>query len=114
MAKPKEELEKMKKEKYHALSTLCFMNSSSDFYPALVNSSFNNITSHLLACIVLYSFMMTEEYLMEEFYTSKSEAKKMRTLAISLHCLQLKGEASLGFHHITKEEYDDFKSQLHN
>ena len=48
--------------------------------------------------------MWTEEELME------SETRKLKTLALYFHRLQLKGEASLGFSLLTKEDYDEFKS----
>ena len=66
-----------------------------------------------LALILLHSLMMTEEELIENFSTSEIKVKKIRTLALYLHCLQLKGETSLGFSRITKQHYEDFKSQLH-
>ena len=47
---------------------------------------------------------------MEYLRTTKSEMRKLKTLALCFHHLQLKGEASLWFSHLTKEDYDKFKS----
>ena len=51
---------------------------------------------------------------MDDLSASKSEARKLKTLVLCFHHLQLKGEASLGFSHITKEYYDKFNSQPHD
>ena len=58
--------------------------------------------------------MWREKELMEDLHPRKSEARKLKTLALYFHHLQLKGEDSLGFSHITKEDYDEFKSQPHH
>ena len=51
---------------------------------------------------------------MDDFYATKSEARKFRTLALYFNYLQLKGEASLGFSHVTKENFEEFKSHPHH
>ena len=60
--------------------------------------------------MLLHSFMRAEEELMEDLCATKSEIRKLKTLALYFHHLQLKGEASLGFSYLTKEDYEEFKS----
>ena len=57
---------------------------------------------------------MTEKELMDDFSTSESDARKLRTLALYFHHLQLRGKASIGLSHITREECDEFKSHPHH
>ena len=47
---------------------------------------------------------------MDDFSTTKSETRKFRTLALYLHYLQVKDKALLVFSHLTKEDYEEFKS----
>ena len=47
---------------------------------------------------------------MEDLRANKSEIIKLETLTLYFHRLQLKGEASLGFSYLDKEDYDEFKS----
>ena len=47
---------------------------------------------------------------MEDFSATKSETRKFRTLALYFNHLQLKGEASLEFSHLVKEDYEELKS----
>ena len=54
--------------------------------------------------------MWTEKELMDHYCATKSEARKFRTLSLYFNYLQLKGEASLGVSHITKENIEEFKS----
>ena len=103
MVRLAEELKKDEKEKDHALSTLCCVSRSSAFYAAITDPSVNRIARRPLEKILLFSFMWTEKEFMDDFCATKSEARKFRTLALYFNCLQLKGEASLGFSRVTKE-----------
>ena len=47
---------------------------------------------------------------MEDLCATKSEIRKLKILSLYFHYLQLKGEASLGFSPLTKEDYEEFKS----
>ena len=85
------------------------MNPNSDFHVALTNPYFNNVSSRPLALIILNCVMIIDEELMEDFSTIEIEVSKMKTLTLYLHFLQLKGEYSLGFSHITKYNHDAFK-----
>ena len=58
--------------------------------------------------------MWIEKEIMEDLPASKSEARKLKTLALYFHYLQLKSEASLVFSHTNKEYYDELKSQPHH
>ena len=98
----KEERKKEQEEKEHALSTLCGVITSSSFYDAIANSSFKGWASFSLEEILLFSHMSTEEELMDNLSATKSEIRKLRTLSLYFDYLQLKGEASLGFSHLTK------------
>ena len=62
----------MKKDKDHALSTLCCINTRITFYAALTNPSFNKVERLPLAYILLLLFMITEEWLIENISTSES------------------------------------------
>ena len=73
-----EELKEEKEEKNHVLSTLCCVSPSSHFYAAITNPSFNMIAREPLALIILFSFMATEEYYMEDFPTTKIEIRKLK------------------------------------
>ena len=110
MVRSTEERKKEKEEKEHALSTLCCVSPSSPFYAAITNPSVNIIARQPLERILLFSFMWTEKELMDHYCATKSEARKFRTLALYFNYLQLKGEASLGFSHITKENIKELKS----
>ena len=110
MVRSAEELKKDKKEKDHALSTLHCVSRSSTFYAAITNHSVNTIARRPLEQILLFSFMWTEKELIGNFYATKSEVRKFKTLALYFNYLQLKGKASLGFSRITKENIEEFKS----
>ena len=49
---------------------------------------------------------------MEDLRATKSKIRKFKTLVLYFHHLQLKGEALLGFSHLTKEDYEEFKYHL--
>ena len=100
----------MKEEKENTLSTLCCMSPSNLFYTAITNPSFNKISRKSLVLILFFSFMWIEKELMDDLSASKNEARKLKTLALCFHRLQLKGKALLGFSRITKEDCDEFKS----
>ena len=87
------------------------MSPSSPFYATITNSSSSRITLEQLALILLHSLMWTEKELMEWLSATKSELRNLKTLDFYFHHIQLKIEASLGFSHLTKEDYYELKSQ---
>ena len=112
MSGSNEDLEQEKKYKKHDLCTFLGMSPRNVFYAALSIPSFKSIARKPLSRTLLLSSVIIEEELMKDFPANKSEVRKMRTLNFCFHCLQRKGEASLGFYLITKEDCYDFKSQL--
>ena len=82
MVRPKEELNEEKEEKKHALSTLCCVSHAVPFCHAIMNPSFSGIARKLLALIIFHSFMWTEEELIDDLSATKSEIRKLKTLAL--------------------------------
>ena len=104
-----EKLKETKKEKDHAFSAVCCVIPRSTLCTAMTNNSFSKIARDSLTFIIFTSFMMMDKELMDHFFTRQSKARKLKTLALYFHDLQLNGKASLGFSHTTKEDYDYFK-----
>ena len=72
----------MKEEKEHALSTMCCVSHRSPFCTKITNNPFNRIVRELLALVHLHSFMWIGKELMDDLRASKSEARKLKTLAL--------------------------------
>ena len=109
-----EEEKEEKEEKEYALSTFCCVNPNSSFYPSITNPSFKRMAREPFSFILLFSCMFIEEEFMEDLRPTKTEVRKLKILSLYFCYLQLKGEASLDFSHLTKKDYEEFKSHSHH
>ena len=85
---------KIKKEKEHALSTLCYANPRNPFYSAM--------------CCIRQPLHDDRER------DHGIEARKLKILALYFHHLPLTGESSLRLSRLTREKYDNFKYRPHH
>ena len=76
----KEYLEETKKDKEHAMSASWGMNPRGTFYASVTSPSFNRVATQSLTRILLCSFILIDEELMEDLSGSESEIRKLRTL----------------------------------